>query len=198
DLVAHALPVQVGAVMRCQTDNHDEDEQQNSAAAKTACAITLLQGDEVLDQRDDTPENDQNRPETPEEMPHWYPQSQVVQQEQHPNENQDQRSGQRTAVTICRRWWLQRRRGRRCVRASHCAPPPDLSHSHWERVWLQAGSLPEAATLAVVVPESVATAGGMAGIPAEGGRASGGCVALSRTGRRPARAAGAALHSSSR
>ena len=86
-----ACPSSMGTVVGRQSGDHTRISRK-SAAANASRAITLALAHGVLDQPDNTEQNDQQRPLVAEPMPHGNAKSHVPEQEDHADDDKHQRS----------------------------------------------------------------------------------------------------------
>ena len=103
NLIAHPSPINIGAVMRRQSDSDDQDQQQHAARAQCRwCGNPGAAPMECSISRITPQQNEQQRPPVSKPVPDGKPHSKVPQQEYQADDDQHQRSGNRAAVTI--RW----------------------------------------------------------------------------------------------
>src|SRR5581483_153176 len=119
------MPVNVLGLGDAQADEDEDDQQKHRSAAHASRWITVLLVAVVLEQADDSPNDQEHRPPVREPVTQYGAVDQVrrTQQEQHANQNQDQRSCQRATQrrTDDRRTWS---------RASHWTPAPGSNQSY--------------------------------------------------------------------
>src|SRR5260370_13692454 len=99
-VVANLAPVKMRRLSCDQAEENDDDDQKNSCGANAGRACTFTQGRLILDQLDDAPEDQKQRPVMgkPQAQPRPGEDVQVAQQKQQAKKDQNEGTGKRAAA----------------------------------------------------------------------------------------------------
>src|SRR4030088_1478003 len=99
-VVANLAPIKTRRLSCDQPEENDDDDQENSSGANAGRACAVTQGRLILDQLDDTPEDQKQRPVMgkPQAQPRPGEDVQVAQQKEQAKKDQNEGAGKRAAT----------------------------------------------------------------------------------------------------